>query len=168
MLMALGVVRIAGALRGAGDVPPAHLAEPHPHDEGAAFHSHAHAHGGLVHRHPHVHPPSRLSAAMQGVGAGQAVRSALVGVVHGLAGSAAVALLALGSIADPSVAVGYLLVFGLGTIAGMTAITAVIALPFAAGARRFARWQRAHALGTGGLSLGVGIYLAMRVGGSLA
>jgi high-affinity nickel-transport protein len=105
---------------------------------------------------------------MQGVGAGQAVRSALVGVVHGLAGSAAVALLALGSIADPSVAVGYLLVFGLGTIAGMTAITAVIALPFAAGARRFARWQRALALGTGGLSLGVGIYLAMRVGGSLA
>lgn len=168
MLMALGVVRIAGALRGAGDVPPAHLAEPHPHDEGAAFHSHAHAHGGLVHRHPHVHPPSRLSAAMQGVGAGQAVRSALVGVVHGLAGSAAVALLALGSIADPSVAVGYLLVFGLGTIAGMTAITAVIALPFAAGARRFARWQRALALGTGGLSLGFGIYLAMRVGGSLA
>jgi hypothetical protein len=50
----------------------------------------------------------------------------------------------------------------------MPAIPAVMALPFAAGARRFARWQRALALGTGGLSLGVGIYLAMRVGGSLA
>ncbi len=163
MLMGLGAVRIARALRGAGDVPPEHLAEPHRHDARAAFHSHPHAHEGLVHWHPHVHPPTRLVEAMREVGAGQALRSALVGVVHGLAGSAAVALLALGTIQDPTLAVGYLLVFGLGTIAGMTVITALIALPFAASAQRLGSWQRALALGTGGLSLAFGAILAIRI-----
>jgi ABC-type nickel/cobalt efflux system permease component RcnA len=164
MLMGLGALRIARALRGAGDVPPEHLAEPHRHDAAPAFHSHAHAHGALVHRHPHVHPPARLAEAVRGAGIGGAIRSALVGVVHGLAGSAAVALLALGTIRDPYLAVGYLLVFGAGTIVGMTAITALIALPFAASARRFGRWQRALAMGTGVVSLGFGTFLAVRIG----
>ena len=163
MLMVLGALRIARALRGAGDVPPEHLAEPHRHDAEPAFHSHAHAHGALVHRHPHVHPPARLAEAVRGVGIGQATRSALVGVVHGLAGSAAVALLALGTMQEPYLAVGYLLVFGAGTIAGMIAITALIALPFAAGARRLARWQRALAAGTGMVSLGFGLFLAVHI-----
>lgn len=163
MLMGLGALRISRALRGGGDVAPEHLAEPHLHDARPAFHSHPHAHDGRVHRHPHVHPPTRLVEAMREVGAGQAIRSALVGVVHGLAGSAAVALLALGTIHDPALAVGYLLVFGLGTIAGMTVITALIALPFAAGAQRLGRWQRALALGTGGLSLALGAFLAVRI-----
>ena len=164
MLMALGVLRIARALRGAGDVAPEHLVEPHRHHTGPAFHSHAHAHAGVVHRHPHVHPPAGLAAAMREVGVGQALRSALVGVVHGLAGSAAVALLALGTIQDPTLAMGYLLVFGVGTIAGMTAITALLAWPFAASARRLARWQRALAFGTGALSLAFGLYLAVHIG----
>jgi cytochrome c biogenesis protein CcdA len=164
MLMTLGALRIAGALRGAGDVLPEHLAEPHRHDAEPAFHSHAHAHGALVHRHPHVHPPARLAEAVREAGIGQAIRSALVGVVHGLAGSAAVALLALGTIRDPYLAVGYLLVFGAGTIVGMTAITALIALPFAASARRLDRWQRALAMGTGFVSLGFGIVLAVHIG----
>jgi high-affinity nickel-transport protein len=101
---------------------------------------------------------------MREVGVGQAIRSALMGVVHGLAGSAAVALLALGAIQDPTLAMGYLVVFGVGTIAGMTAITALLAWPFAAGARRLARWQRALAFGTGALSLAFGLYLAIHIG----
>jgi hypothetical protein len=165
-LMVLGAMRIARAARGAGDVAPEHLAEPHRHDAQPAFHSHAHAHGALVHRHPHVHPPARLAAAMRGVGFGQAIRSALVGVVHGLAGSAAVALLALGTIPDPYLSVGYLLVFGTGTIAGMTAMTALMALPFATSARRLARWQRALTMGTGVLSLAFGVYLGAQIGGA--
>lgn len=164
MLMVLGVLRIARAVRGAGDVAPEHMVEPHRHHAGPAFHSHAHAHGSIVHRHPHVHPPAGLTAAMREVGVGQAVRSALVGVVHGLAGSAAVALLALGAIQDPTLAVGYLAVFGVGTIAGMTAITALLAWPFAVGARRLARWQHALAFGTGALSLAFGLYLTVHIG----
>ena len=52
-----------------------------------------------------------------------------VGIVHGLAGSAAVALLVLTTISRPGWAIGYLLVFGIGTIVGMMLITAAIALP---------------------------------------
>lgn len=164
MLVILGVARLTLALRGGRAVPAEHLVEPHRHDTAPAFHSHVHAHGAVVHRHPHVHPSSRLAAALSGVGIGQAVRSALIGVVHGLAGSAAVALLALGTIADPYLAVGYLLVFGAGTIAGMTVITGLMAVPFAVGTGWVTRWQRALAVGTGALSLGFGLYLGLHVG----
>ena len=164
MLVILGVARLSGALRGARAVAPEHLAEPHRHDTASAFHSHAHVHDGIVHRHPHVHPPTRLAAALNGVGIGQAVRSTLIGVVHGLAGSAAVALLALSTIADPYLAVGYLLVFGVGTIAGMTMITALMALPFAVRAGWLARSQRALAVGTGALSVAFGLSLGFHVG----
>src|SRR3989337_1107858 len=68
---------------------------------------------------------ARILRLMRGtVGPAQAVRSTLIGLVHGLAGSAAVALLVLSTVRSPYAAVVYLLVFGLGTIAGMTAITA--------------------------------------------
>jgi cytochrome c biogenesis protein CcdA len=164
MLVILGVARLTLALRGARTVAPEHLVEPHRHDAAPSFHSHVHAHGALVHRHPHVHPAARLAEALSSVGIGQAVRSTLIGVVHGLAGSAAVALLALSTIADPYLAVGYLLVFGVGTIAGMTAITGLMALPFAVGAGWLTRWQRALAVGTGALSLGFGLYLGFHVG----
>jgi high-affinity nickel-transport protein len=69
-----------------------------------------------------------------------AARPVLVGVVHGLAGSAAATLIVLPLIPDPRWAVVYLLVFGVGTIAGMALMTVVIAAPsvYAAGARRAA------------------------------
>lgn len=164
MLVALGAARIACALRGAGDVAAEHLAAQHPHDSRPAFHSHSHAHGDVVHRHPHVHPSERLLAALRAVGPGQAARSVLVGVVHGLAGSATVALLALSAITDPYLAVGYLVVFGAGTIVAMTVITALLALPFTAGALALTHWPRRLALGTGLLSLGLGLYLAVQIG----
>lgn len=164
MLVLLGASRIAGALHGAGDVAAEHLATQHPHDARPAFHSHAHAHGDVVHRHPHVHPSERLLGALREVGPAQAARSVLVGVVHGLAGSAAVALLALTTITDPYLAVGYLLVFGMGTMVGMTAITALLALPFSTGATSLLGWQRKLALGTGLLSLGFGLYFAAQIG----
>jgi high-affinity nickel-transport protein len=87
-----------------------------------------------------------------------------VGVVHGLAGSAAVALLALSTVESAAGAVAYLVLFGAGTIAGMTAITAMLALPFAAGGLRRVRARRALAMGTGFLSLGLGLYVAVQVG----
>ena len=83
-----------------------------------------------MHRHPHAHPPVRLLRALQTVGPAQALRSALVGLVHGLAGSAAVALLVLSTIRGTRQAIAYLLVFGAGDHPGMTAITGVLSLPF--------------------------------------
>lgn len=144
MLIALGVARIVWVFRVSDPVPVSHLGEPHAHGDGPALHSHAHAHAAGVHRHPHAHPPVRLLRALQTVGPAQALRSALVGLVHGLAGSAAVALLVLSTIRGTTQAIAYLLVFGAGTILGMTAITGVLSLPFTIRAPRLERSRRAR------------------------
>ncbi|MGH7354460.1 MAG: high-affinity nickel-transport family protein [Candidatus Rokuibacteriota bacterium] len=98
------------------------------------------------------------------LGPAQAARSTLTGLVHGLAGSAAVALLVLSTVRSPYAAVVYLVVFGLGTIAGMIAITALLSVPFAVRVPILFRFRRALALGTGLLSLGFGLYLAVHIG----
>src|SRR5262245_45611356 len=69
-------------------------------------------------------------------------RAFLVGLVHGLAGSAAVALLVLASVHDPRLACVYVLVFGLGTLLGMVLITTGLALPLIAASRRWGGMDR--------------------------
>ncbi len=80
--------------------------------------------------HTPMGAPTRFRSVLGAVGKGQAARSVAVGLVHGLAGSAAVALLVLSTVKSPYAAAAYLLLFGLGTIVGMTAITALLSLPF--------------------------------------
>lgn len=91
------------------------------------------------------------------------VRPMVVGVVHGLAGSAAVALLILATIRNPVWAMAYLVVFGIGTIAGMALITTAIAIPSAYGTQRFARVNRYLVVSSGLLSVGFGLFLAYHV-----
>jgi nickel/cobalt exporter len=67
------------------------------------------------------------------------LRPVAVGVVHGLAGSAGTALLALTTLRDPAAALGYLALFSLGTVLGMMALTAALAGSLAATARRSTR-----------------------------
>jgi hypothetical protein len=92
------------------------------------------------------------------------LRPMLVGLVHGLAGSAFVAMLVLTTIPTPSLGVAYLLIFGVGTVAGMALITMAIALPSAYGAVRFARIQRHIQVAAGAVSVVFGLYLAHQVG----
>ena len=142
----------------------------------AGVHAHPHRHSDYVHTHPHGHEPeshghtedatplSRLDRMFGALGAYQAIRPLVVGLVHGLAGSAAVALLVLATIRDPLWAVGYLLLFGAGTIAGMMLVTAAIGLPFAYTARRFVTMHRALGVASGLLSLAFGLFLAYQTG----
>jgi ABC-type enterochelin transport system permease subunit len=92
------------------------------------------------------------------------VRPLLVGVVHGLAGSAAATLLVLPLIPDPRWAAAYLLVFGIGTIAGMALMTLAIAAPSVFAATRVAGMRRWIRVASGALSLCFGLYLAHRIG----
>jgi high-affinity nickel-transport protein len=87
-----------------------------------------------------------------------------VGVVHGLAGSAAVALLVLPVIRDPIWALLYLLIFGVGTIAGMMLITAAIAAPITYSANRFRLFSRYVGAAAGMLSLIFGLFLFYQIG----
>jgi high-affinity nickel-transport protein len=92
------------------------------------------------------------------------VRPLLVGIVHGLAGSAAATLLILPLIEDVRWALLYLAVFGIGTIVGMALMTIAIAAPAAFAAARVARLERWIRVGSGAVSLAFGAYLALRIG----
>ncbi len=111
-------------------------------------------------------PSSRLGPPHESheLGVMGAVRSLFIGGIHGLAGSAAVALLAVGSIHDPGWAAAYLSIFGVGTLAGMTLMTSFLAVPLAMGVRKAGGLGRLLAPAMGVLSVGFGLLLAYRVG----
>ena len=94
----------------------------------------------------------------------QTVRPFVVGVVHGMAGSAALALLVLPMIHNPYLAIVYLSIFGLGTIAGMMLITTAIAWPFASTVARSAVLHRRLGLASGFISLGFGLFMVYQIG----
>ena len=93
-----------------------------------------------------------------------AMRPLFVGFVHGLAGSAFVAMLVLTTIPSPMAGVVYLAIFGVGTIGGMILITMAIALPSALATSRFANMQRYLRLASGMASIVFGLFLAHQVG----
>ena len=114
----------------------------HRHADGTVhFHAHSHRDETAPHdpaRHDHDHPR------------GLPLRSLLVGMVHGLAGSAALFVLTASTAGSLSLGVGYILLFGLGSVIGMAALSALIAVPLA--------WSsRALSLANGALQGGIGV-----------
>jgi hypothetical protein len=134
-----------------------------------------HAHGDYVHAHkhpqPHAHPHAAQRnpvAAMdrwfRSFGAYQLVRPLIIGIVHGLAGSAAIALLVLSTIGNLRWAIVYLAVFGFGTVLGMMLITMALGSTFVFGQRRFAMMGRHFGLAAGLISIAFGLFIAYQVG----
>jgi high-affinity nickel-transport protein len=157
MLILLGILRLRDAIRSFSSVPAGHLVADHEHgSEAGVVHSHAHVHGAEhAHEHAHVHP-SKLLSALGWRSGWPAGRAAVVGAVHGLAGSAAVSLLVLASLRSTASAVAYLLIFGIGTIIGMTVLTAVMAYPVSLALRfRRARQALAFCAGIGSIAFGL-------------
>lgn len=136
MLVVLGIMNLTGALK-------------RIRDEG-----HAALHANVA----------RTEAHTQDLGVGGLLRPVIVGVVHGLAGSAAVALLVLATVRDPVWAVFYLSVFGIGTVLGMMLLTAAMAVPIAAVAERSGDLERMLIRATGFVSISFGLILAYRIG----
>lgn len=170
MLILLGFLNLTGAMKWLSEK----FSPPHP--RGTGEHAHVHEHNSHLHFHRHSHAPaadhqgdslntpSWLCGPFEQLGLFHSLRPLLIGIVHGLAGSAAVALLVLTTIRDPKWAVSYLLIFGVGTIAGMMLITAALALPFSLAGRRFAWLNRGFVTGSGLLSLSFGLFVCYQVG----
>lgn len=178
MLIVLGVMNLSGLWQAIRGARPPKQGSDHPHEAhaGAHVHSHAHSHGDYVHTHAHSHAPeahphrpdqtplARLDRRLGGVHLYQLVRPLVVGIVHGLAGSAALALLVLTTIGSSAWSLLYLLVFGVGTIVGMMLITAAIGIPFTATGPPSARLHRSLRIASGLISLAFGLFLAYQVG----
>ena len=91
-------------------------------------------------------------------------RPFVVGVVHGMAGSAAAALLVLATVGTPRWAMLALGMFGIGTVAGMMLVTLLLAVPALFAMSRFAGAQRSITIASGVASVAFGLVLAHRVG----
>src|SRR5947209_1227437 len=116
------------------------------------IHAHTHDHDGHVHTHLHVHTDEAREKGHHRF----SPRSVLIGMVHGLAGSAALMLLVVPTIHSSAVALLYILIFGVGSIGGMMIMSLLIGLPFHFTADRFDLLNRAIRLCAGIFSLGLG------------
>ena len=116
-------------------------------------HVHSHEHGSRAHVHIHSHENSAATPSHHRF----SIRSVIIGMVHGLAGSAALMLLVVPTIASPWVAILYILVFGIGSIGGMMAMSFLIGLPFHFTANKFEFLNKAIRLCAGIFSLGLGV-----------
>jgi ABC-type nickel/cobalt efflux system permease component RcnA len=101
-------------------------------------HFHLHGHGdGTTHIHAHSHRdetiPHRRSAHEHQHGFRW--RSLLVGLMHGMAGSAALLVLAVSQVANPVYGMLYVALFGIGSMLGMGVLSTIIAVPLAVSAR---------------------------------
>lgn len=156
----------------------------HPHEhknDGTELHEHFHIHGADGdHSHQLLNRWEKLSKLLiAGItpGEGQTamgstrkalkpffrLKSYLVGIVHGLAGSAALMLMVLASIKSVWTGVSYIVIFGLGTVISMGLISIFISLPFSISGQ-MPRLNRAIQAVTGTISILFGLYLMYQVG----
>ena len=146
MLITLGAAATLGAMR----------------ERGLQIHTHTHAHEkDGPHTHLHIHTRDEHSHRHRLFLVGR--RPFIVGMIHGVAGSAALTLAVLTTI--PSIALGliYVAVFGIGSIGGMLLMSAMIGLPFAVTARRFSILNGGIRLFAGLFSILFGLVLAWKL-----
>ncbi len=125
--------------------------------EKSKVHIHSHEHDGR--RHTHIHAHENEAREVTHHFERFSPRSILIGMVHGLAGSAGVMLLVLPTISTPAVALLYIVIFGIGSIAGMMLMSLLIGLPFHITAGRFEALNRLVIGLAGVVSLGFGAFI---------
>jgi len=122
---------------------------------GDVVHFHAHTHGADEIHDPHLHEHSHPKKFP--------VRALLVGLMHGMAGSAALILLTLQQVDSAWQGIAYIALFGIGSIAGMAALSVIIAFPLRYSAQRLT-WLHNGLQGMIGIfTLGLGVYVAVEV-----
>jgi len=123
------------------------------------IHVHAHEHDGHAHIHLHSHDHGRegVHAHSHRLGPWKA-KSVAVGVVHGLAGSGALTVLVMQELPSLATGLAYIVIFGVGTIAGMLLMSGLVSLPIAAAAGRYNRLHTALCTVAGVGSIAFGLY----------
>lgn len=129
---------------------------------GMHFHLHRHADGSR-HWHAHVHEKAHMASDHTAASKHEhphperfPLRALLIGMMHGMAGSAALIALTLQSVHTFTTGIIYIALFGLGSIAGMAALSFVIMLPLRHSARRFSRLHQQLQLAIGCTTLLLG------------
>jgi len=140
MLVLLGVNAMWRAIRNSG------------------VHFHLHTHDGRRHSHLHVHRPDSVAIHDHSHVLKFGFKPFLIGMVHGLAGTGALMIVVIA--AAPSFLAGslYILVFGLGSIAGMLILSSLISIPFVVSARSFNAIHQGLQFLTASLSIGLGLF----------
>jgi ABC-type nickel/cobalt efflux system permease component RcnA len=122
------------------------------------FHRHSH-HDGTVHFHAHSHSGETAPHArsVHSHAHGFRWRTLLVGLMHGMAGSAALLVLAVARAPSPAVGLGYVALFGIGSMIGMGALSIVIAVPIAISARWLTWANRGLQAAVGVVTIAIGV-----------
>lgn len=118
------------------------------------IHVHTHVHEG--HKHAHIHSHQKEEAEATHHFLKLSPRSIVIGMVHGLAGSAALMLIIVPTISSPMLALTYILVFGFGSVGGMMLMSLLIGLPLHLAAGKFEVLNKLILGSAGVFSLGLG------------
>lgn len=120
------------------------------------IHKHPHSHEDLKHTHIHAHRESQKDPSHK-------TKSFLVGVFHGLAGSGALMVLVLSTISTILEGMYYVLLFGMGSILGMTIMSFLLSLPLSYSTQKFINVEKDLRNLAGGASVIFGIYIIYTV-----
>lgn len=131
---------------------------------GGQIHFHAHAHGERAHAHPHLHEFGKEDEPHTHHALSFNPRAVIIGMVHGLAGSAALMLLVIPTINSQLIGLLYIIVFGIGSIGGMMLMSFLVGLPFQITALRFNRFNRLLQCVAGLVSIGLGLLMVYEKG----
>ncbi len=127
-----------------------------------SLHRHEHSHDDRSHSHFHLHGDAEDPGHVHLLKVGG--RPFLIGLLHGMAGSAALMLLVLTTIPSPVRGLLYILVFGIGSTGGMLVLSGLIGIPFAVTADRSRTAHATIQILAGGASLILGVALAWNLG----
>lgn len=126
-------------------------------------HIHTHEHDGLIHTHIHLHKGKEETHKHNHL-IKFSSKPFLVGLAHGVAGSAALMLLVLTTNPSPLAGLFYILIFGLGSIGGMLVMSSLISLPFVLTANKLVFINEGIKVLAGVSSVAFGIFLGWHVG----
>ncbi len=127
--------------------------------QGGKIHFHAHEHGARQHVHPHLHEPGVENETNTHHGFSFSPRALIIGMIHGLAGSAALMLAIIPTIDSRPLGLLYIAIFGIGSIGGMMLMSLLIGLPYALTALRFNRFNYILQSVAGLISVGLGLFI---------